>query len=37
MVLQEFAWMAEKITALAKASCSTKEHIRAIDDSALLE
>jgi len=29
----EFAWMAEKTTGLARASCSTKEHIRAIDGS----
>jgi len=37
MVLPEFAWMAEKITALARASCSTKEHIRAIDGSVPVE
>ncbi len=33
MVLPEFARMAEKTAALARASCSTKEHIRAIDGS----
>jgi len=33
MFLPEFAWMAEKTTALARASCSTKEYIRAIDGS----
>jgi len=27
-VLPEFAWMAEKTSGLARASCSTKEHIR---------
>ncbi len=37
MVLPEFSWMAEKTTVLARASCSTKEHIRAIDDSAPAE
>ncbi len=37
MVLPEFAWMAEKTKALAKASCSTKEHVRAIDGSVLVE
>jgi len=37
MVLSKFAWMAEKTTGLARASCSTKEHIRAIDGSVLLE
>jgi len=36
-VLPEFAWMAEKTTALARASCSTKEHIRAIDGSVAVE
>jgi len=29
--------MAEKTTALARASCSTKEHIRAIDGSVPVE
>jgi len=29
--------MATKTTALARASCSTKEHVRAIDGSVLLE
>jgi len=33
LVLPEFAWMAEKTTGLARASCSTKEHIPAIDGS----
>jgi len=37
MVLPEFAWMAEKTTGLARASCSTKEHIRAIDGSVPVE
>jgi len=37
LVLPEFAWMAEKITTLARASCSTKEHIRAIDGSVPVE
>jgi len=37
LVLPEFAWMAEKTTGLARASCSTKEHIRAIDGSVLVE
>ncbi len=27
LALPEFAWMAEKTTALARANCSTKEHI----------
>jgi len=36
-VLPEIAWMAEKTPGLARASCSTKEHIRAIDGSVLLE
>jgi len=37
MVLPEFAWMGEKTTGLARASCSTKEHIRAIDGSVPVE
>jgi len=37
LVLPEFSWMAEKTTVLARASCSTKKHIRAIDDSAPVE
>jgi len=37
MVLPEFAWMAEKTTGLVRASCSTKEHIRAIDGSVPVE
>jgi len=37
MVLPEFAWMAEKTTGLARASCSTKQHIRAIDGSVPVE
>ncbi len=37
MVLPEFAWPAEKTTALARASCSTKEHIRAFDGSVPVE
>ena len=36
-VLPEFAWMGEKTAGLARASCSTKEHIRAIDGSVLLK
>jgi len=36
-VLLEFAWMGEKTANLARASCSTKEHIRAIDGSVLVE
>jgi len=36
-VFPEFAWMAEKTTGLARASCSTKEHIRAIDGSVPVE
>jgi len=36
-VLPEFAWLAEKTARLARASCSTKEHIRAIDGSVLVE
>jgi len=37
MVLPEFAWMGEKSTGLARASCSTKEHIRVIDGCVPLE
>jgi len=37
LVLPEFAWLGEKTTGLARASCSTKEHIRAIDGSAPVE
>jgi len=37
MVLPEFAWMGEKITALARASFSTKEHIRAMNGSVPVE
>ena len=33
MVLPKFAWLREKTTGLARASCSTKEHIRAVDGS----
>jgi len=33
MVLPAFAWMAGKTKCQARASCSTKEHIRAIDGS----
>jgi len=36
-VFPEFAWMAEKTQGLARASCSTKEHIRAIDGSVPVE
>jgi len=36
-VLPEFAWMGEKTKSLARASCSTKEHIRAIDGSVPVE
>ena len=37
MVLPEFAWMGEKTPGLARASCSTKKHIRAIDGSVPVE
>ena len=37
VVLPEFAWMGEKTTGLARANCSTKEHIRAIYGSVLVE
>ena len=37
LVLAEFVWMAEKATGLARESCSTKEHIRAIDGSVPVE
>jgi len=36
-VLPEFAWLAEKTARLARASCSTKEHIRVIDGSVLVK
>jgi len=36
-VLSESAWMLEKTTGQARASCSTKEHIRAIDGSVPVE
>jgi len=36
-VLLEFAWMGEITTGLARASCSAKEHIRAIDGRVLVE
>jgi len=36
-VLPEFAWMAKKTPGLARANCSTKEHIRAIDGSVPVE
>jgi len=36
-VLPEFAWLGDKTTGLARASCSTKEHIRAIDGSVPVE
>jgi len=34
MGLPEFAWMGEKTAGLARANCSTKEHLGAIDFSA---
>jgi hypothetical protein len=37
VVLPEFAWLAEKTTALARASFSTKEHICAINGSVPVE
>ncbi len=37
VVLPEFAWMGEKTAGLARASCSTKEHIRVINGSILVE
>jgi hypothetical protein len=37
LALPEFAWMREKTMGLARASCSPKEHIRAMDGSVLLE
>ncbi len=37
MVLPEFAWLGEKTPGLARASCSTKEHIRVIDGSVPVE
>ena len=37
MVLPEFAWIGEKTPGLARASCSTKEHIRANDGSVPVE
>jgi len=36
-VFPEFAWMADKTSGLARASRSTKEHIRAMDGSVPVE
>jgi len=36
VVVPEFAWMVEKTTGLARASCSKKEHIRIIIDGSVL-